>query len=322
VAGFLDYPSFFAALPTGQPLVWTLHDINPLTGGCHYGGLCDRFTSRCGACPQLGSGRERDLSRLFFKLKAKAYASLDDRRVVIVAPSTWVAREARRSALLGRFRVEHIPNGLDLGVFRPRDREAARTAFGIQASERVILVVSGSLQCRRKGLDLLLPAVEAIEAKAAIVLASVGSGAMPEIRGIRQLRLGYIESDYLLSLIYNIADVFVIPSREDNLPQTAAEATACGCPVVGFSIGGLPDIVAQGQTGFLAAPFDVRELRDGIEKAITMHDELTAACRPRAVRVFDVKAQASAYTRLYLELLDPEKSSVSAGPSRSGCGQD
>lgn len=303
VAGFVDYPSFFAALPPGKPLVWTLHDINPLTGGCHYAGPCEKFTSRCGACPQLSSKRERDASRRGFDVKAKAYARLDADRVVLVAPSTWIAGEARRSALLGRFRVECIPYGLDLDVFRPLDRDAARKAFGIQAHERIILFVSDYLHNRRKGLDLLLSAIGSIEAKADVVLASVGNGVTPEIGGIRSLHLGRVDSDRVLSMIYNIADVFVIPSREENLGQTAIEATACGCPVVGFAVGGVPDIIEEGRTGFLAAPFDIRQLRDAIEAAIASRGAFAAACRLRAERLFGLDALARAYQSLYLETL-------------------
>jgi glycosyltransferase involved in cell wall biosynthesis len=307
VAGFLDYSSFFAALPTSKPLVWTLHDLNPLTGGCHYAGSCEKFRNRCGACPQLRSTRERDSSRRVFDVKATAYARLDAERVVLIAPSTWIAGEARRSALLGRFRIEHIPNGLDLQVFQPRNRDAARKTFGIKAEERVMLFVSDDLHNSRKGLDLLLSAIESIEARANVVLVSVGIGAMPHIGGSRRLHFGRVDSDYLLSVIYSMADVFVITSREDNLPQTALEAIACGCPVVGFSVGGLPDIIEDGETGFLTPPFDIYQLRDAIEAAITRRSALSAACRLRAERLFDLDSQARAYRSLYMEIVKPRK---------------
>lgn len=304
VARFIDYPSFFAALPRSKALVWTLHDVNAFTGGCHYAGPCDKFLTRCGACPQLSSTRQHDISRRTYNRKARAFDYLDIDRVSFVAPSAWMAREARRSALLGRFRIEHIPYGLDLDVFRPRDRRAARTSLGIQAQERVVLFVSHFLDSHRKGLDLFLSAVSALKDKSNVVLMSVGNGYAPKVDGTRTIHLGPVYSDLILSLAYNAADVFVIPSREDNLPLTATEAAACGCPVVGFAIGGMPDIVEDGRTGFLAKPFDTAQLRDAIEAAIVRRDELSATCRTRAERLFGMETQAHAYTKLYLELLE------------------
>ena len=302
-AGFMDYPSFFAALPRDKPLVWTLHDVHPFTGGCHYAGPCERFAMRCGSCPQLESEQEWDDSRRTFNVKARAYAQLNADRTAIVAPSAWVAGEAQRSALLGRFRIERIPHGLDLDVFYPRDRDAARRSFGFQADQRAILFISDYLNNHRKGLDLLLSAIEGIEAKQDIVLLLVGSGVMPKINAIRSIHFGRIESDLFLSLLYNIADVFVIPSREEQFGQTAAEATACGCPVVGFGVGGVSDIVDEPRTGLLAAPFDIRQLREGIETVIVRRDAFSTACRARAERLFGLDIQARAYTKLYLSLL-------------------
>ena len=304
-ASFLDPSSFFAAVPKGKPLVWTLHDINPLTGGCHYAGPCERFTDHCGFCPQLGSTRERDISHKGFGVKSEAYRRLDHRGTAIVASCRSVAAQARRSALLGHLRIEQIPLGLDLSIFRPHDREACRKAMNIQQKDRVVLFICQTLKNRRKGLDLLLSAVEAIEPKSTLVLMSVGSGMLPQIDGIRSLNLGVIESDRLLSLIYNVADVFAIPSREENLALTALEATACGCPVVGFSIGGLPDIIEDGRTGYLAAPFEIRQLRDAIEAAIRGRDNLSPACRLRAETLFSLETHAKAYQCLYSEMLKP-----------------
>jgi glycosyltransferase involved in cell wall biosynthesis len=303
-AGFMDYPSFFGALPPDKPLVWTLHDIHPFTGGCHYAGPCEGFSKRCGSCPQLDSTREWDESRRTFNVKARAYAQLNADRAAVVAPSTWVADSARRSTLLGRFQVEHIPYGLELDVFCPRDRDAARKSFGFQAHERVILFVSDYLNNYRKGLDLLLSAIEGIGAKQDLVLLLVGGGVMPKVNTIRSVHFGRVESDLILSLAYNIADVFVIPSREEQFGQTAAEATACGCPVVGFAVGGVTDIVEETRTGFLVPPFNIRELRDGIETVMVRRDVFSAACRARAERLFGRETQALGYKKLYLNLLE------------------
>ena len=136
IATLVDYRRFFARLGPETPLVWTLHDMNPLTGGCHYALGCEGFTVQCGACVQLGSRVESDLSRRIFRRKARAL----ERRLLtatrIVAPSTWMAGEARRSALLGRFDIEIIPNGIDCNIFQPRSRALGREAFGLPRTNR------------------------------------------------------------------------------------------------------------------------------------------------------------------------------------------
>jgi glycosyltransferase involved in cell wall biosynthesis len=321
VAGFLDYPSFFGALPSGKPLVWTLHDNNPFTGGCHYAGPCEKFWTRCGACPQLDSKWEKDDSRRTLEIKREAYAHLDVDRVAIVAPSTWVAAKARRSGLLSRFRVEHIPHGLDLDIFRPHDRDAGRKSFGLQAGQRAILFVSDALNNHRKGLDLLVSAIEGMSVKQDVVLMLVGGGIAPKLDKVSTIHFGRIESDLVLSLIYSIADVCVVPSREEQFGQTAAEATACGCPVVGFAGTGVSDIVEDALTGYLAAPLDIYQLREGIEAAIARRDAFSRACRERAVRLFGLATQASAYVKLYSSLLDAaELLAVSSRNRSTDCG--
>ena len=321
VAGFLDWPSFFATVAPGKPLVWTLHDIAPFTGGCHYSGACEGFVRNCGACPQLSSTREDDISRDTFRIRSQADARLDPESMVIAAPSRWIAAEAARSAMFGKFRVQHIPNGLDLKVFRPSDR-AARAAFGISDHHRVLLFVCESLSNRRKGMDLLLAAIEGMERRDDLVLISVGHGPRPAIEGVRRLHLGRIESEELLSVAYGLADVFVIASREDNLPQTAVEAIACGCPVAGFAIGGIPDIVEHGHTGYLAKPFDIRELRECIEMTIERRSELSPVARLRAERLFGLETQARAYQQLYEEAASKCEDRHAVSPVRTGASSD
>jgi glycosyltransferase involved in cell wall biosynthesis len=316
IARFVDYKDFFETVPRSTPLVWTMHDINAFTGGCHYANGCESFVTHCGGCPQLHSERNRDTAWHTFALKADIYGKLDPDRVIVIGASAWMAREARRSALLGRFRVEHVPYGIDLDVFRPRGHDAVKAAFGIQPNERVILFVSDVVDLSRKGSDLFLSAVRGLKDKSNVVLISVGNGAMPKIDGIRSLHLGRIESDFILSLVYNVADVFVIPSREEGFGLTAVEASASGCPVVGFAVGGIPDIVEDGQTGFLVTPFEISQLRDAIERAIERRDEMSAACRARAERLFGMERQARAYSKLYRELTEANLASQAASIAR------
>ena len=317
VARFVDYKDFFESLPRSMPLVWTMHDINAFTGGCHYANGCEKFVTHCGACPQIHSQRSQDTAWHTFALKADLYANLDRKRVVLIAASSWMMREISRSALLGKYRIEHIPYGIDLKVFRPQGHHAIKSAFGIKAHERAILFVSDVINLRRKGSDLFLSAVRELTNKTDVVLISVGNGALPKIDGIRSLHLGRIESDFMLSLVYNVADVFVIPSREEGFGLTAVEAIACGCPVVGFAVGGIPDIVEDGQTGYLVKPFEIRELKDAMEKAIERRDEITTACRAHAERFFSMEQQARAYTKLYGQLLETHMALGAAETAKS-----
>ncbi len=176
-------------------------------------------------------------------------------------------------------------------------------ALGFIPSDRIILFVSSSLEASRKGADLMMDAVKSMQRKDDVVLVSAGYGSGLPINGIRQLHLGYIQSDDMLATTYSMADAFVIPSREDNLPQTAVEAAACGCPVVGFAVGGIADIVENGVTGYLATAFDTRELAECIEAAAKRRDELSAAARSRTERLFGIQAQSRLYEKLYDELI-------------------
>jgi glycosyltransferase involved in cell wall biosynthesis len=307
VAGFLDYRTFFARVPRDVPLVWTLHDMNPFTGGCHYTAGCERFVAACGACPALGSTDSKDLSAAIFRRKRAAYARLYPENVRIVAPSLWLSREASRSALLGKFELSIIPYGLDTEIFQPRGRAIAREVFGIPQDLRVVMFVAHSFQSHRKGMDLLLAVLAEQNVSRDIGVISVGmnelSAAVP---GGRCYALGELNSERLMSFAYSAADLFVLPAREDNLPNVVLEAMACGTPVVAFDVGGLPDLVRPDVTGLLVPPADVRELASAIA-GILSDDErrarISRECRRAAVEQYSLAIHAERYHRLYQELL-------------------
>src|SRR6267378_5686074 len=176
VVQFLDYSSFFASLPEGRQLVWTLHDMAPLAGGCHWTYGCERFTEQCGACPQLGSSSESDVTRAIWVRKRGSLERLHSRQMHVVTPSRWLASEAKRSSLLSRFPCSVIPYGLDTDVFAPRDRFAARSSLGIAPDAKVILFAADGINVRRKGLHLLLDALRGLQSKGQVVLLSIGPG--------------------------------------------------------------------------------------------------------------------------------------------------
>lgn len=303
---FVDYRSFFARVPTEIPVVRTLRDMSSFTGGCHYTGDCDKFTLRCGACPQLGSEEDDDLSRRIWERKHAAFTTVARTRLHLVATSTWMAREVRRSSLLRDFPVTIIPNALDTDVFAPRERDWARDLLGISRLARVVLFVAEPVSRRLKGFSHLARALEGLRSMPNLLLVSVGSGRPPAKSPVPHVHLGHIAHERLLSAVYSAADVFVIPSLQEAFGHTALEATACGTPVVGSAVGGILDTVRPGITGLLAAPGNVAELGNAISDVLgdsRAHAKLSENCRRVAVEEYSLPVHAERYARLYQALL-------------------
>ncbi len=306
ISGLLDYGRFFPAVTRKAPVVWRMADMHPFTGGCHYDHFCGRFTDRCGACPQLGSNNENDLSREIWNRKKTAFDRIRPERLHIAAPSRWVAGEARRSSLMSRFDVTVIPNGLDIERFAPRDRRAAREAWGIPQDANVILFGSVSIDSIRKGFSLLVEALKNLDEVRNPLLLSIGEG-KPELdMPIPSLHLGSINDDLKLSEIYSAADVYVIPSRQESFGQTVTESLACGTPVVGFAVGGIQDTVRPGVTGYLARREDTADLRDCIVRLLNdprKREEMSAQARRIVIEEYSLDAQAKGYLSLYERIL-------------------
>jgi len=307
VVAFLDYDAFFTHVPQSTPVVWTLHDMNAMTGGCHYDLGCGRYTTQCGSCPQLGSSDDQDLAFQVWQRKRTIFSHVAPRSLSIVTPSSWLAEEVKRSALLSKFCVDVIPNGIDVTEFAPRDRVAARDVLGIPQESKVVLFLADVLDNRRKGFDLLMQALPGCAKRVGdLLLMSVGRNAPPHNSSIPWLHLGFVADDRLLSLMYSAADLFVISSLQDNLPNTVLEALACGIPVVGFDVGGISDMVRPGITGLLALPFDVDSLRSAIVELLedgARRREMATNCRRIAVEEYSLELQAKRYSELYKSLL-------------------
>ena len=306
VANFVNYRPFFTVMPKRVPIVWTFHDMNPLTGGCHYDEECGKYTEGCGACPQLGSGDPKDLSFKMWKCKQKAFLSVPQSRLTVAAPSRWLAAKAKESPFYAQFRVETIPYGIDLEDFKPRNRLLARDLLGIPKNDRVVLFVSDWIQNPRKGLQLLLRCMEGLSDQNDIFFVSMGKGPPPSISGIKYSSLGHVEGDRFLSLVYSAADLFVIPSSQDNLPNTVIESLACGTPVIGFDIGGIPDMVRPGVTGQLAQKANGLTLKTAILDLIRDDDKLkkmSTNCQQIAQTEYSLETQAKKYIELYRQIL-------------------
>ena len=306
VAGFLDLGAFFDWLPDHMPLVWTLHDMGSFTGGCSQDMGCGKFTQQCGACPQLGSTCEGDLTRDVWRRKRKYYSALDVKRFHIVTPSRWLGEEVKRSPLLSRFPRSVIPYGLDLEVFKARDRRFSREVLGIPQEAKVILFVSNGLHTHLKGFRYLIGALEGMDSSSGIFLLCLGFGSPPVLERFPHAHITSMTEDRSMSMVYSAADVFVLPSLADNLPNTMLEALACGTPVVGFAAGGIPDGVRPGVTGLLAKTGDSAELCSAILEMLgndAKRAEMSANCRRIALAEYDLSVQTSRYLELYTDML-------------------
>lgn len=301
------------------PLVWRLSDVWPFTGGCHYPGQCMRFEEQCGACPQLAHSGERDRSCRLWQRKRQAWRNLD---VTVAAPSRWIADLAERSSLFGGRRTVVIPTGVDLERFRPADRAAARTRLGLPHDRSIILF--GALDPEgdaRKGYGELRVALESLAggdadaAPLAVVFGGRRDGAADR-QPLPTIQLGHMDDDGLLAAAYAAADVAVVPSLEDNLPNVALEAIACGTPVVGFDVCGMPEIVRHQWNGYLAGNIDGSELAEGIRWVLADADRLARLrlnARAMAEEHFDLAAQVRRYSDLYEELSAGRPSRTSHG---------
>lgn len=305
-ADLLNYGSFFSSLDAATPLVWTLHDMHPFTGGCHYSFGCDKFTAACGECMQLNGLRSaRDPSWRNLQIKRRA---LDGRELHVVADSHWLEGEARRSAVFAgarSFRTIHY--GLDTEAYAPRDKAQCRRTLGIPLDAFVVCFGSASLADPRKGLRELLAALRQLGDVPRLTALMFGAGTLRDPTGLPEVRsVGYLRSSREQAPVYSAADVFVIPSLAEAFGQTALEAMACGTPVVGFDTGGIPDMVRPHRTGLLAPVGDPAALAAAI-RWMALHPAERSAmgreARAMAVCEFTLQRQASRYRELYATLL-------------------
>ncbi|MFV9504778.1 MAG: glycosyltransferase [Oscillochloridaceae bacterium umkhey_bin13] len=306
-AGMLALSSLSAL---GRPVIWSLHDMWPLTGGCHYDQACGRFTQGCGACPQLGSHRRHDLSSLTYAQKAHHYRRTN---LTVVALSSWMADLARRSPLLAEARIVQIPNGLDLTCYRPRQRLAARDLLGLPPEQPVILFGAMlSQDARRKGVHLLAEALQRLraflppEVQPMLVTFGGHSASQEQTAGFPLHALGVLQDDLTLALLYAAADLFVAPSLQDNLPNTVMEAAACGIPCVAFRLGGLPDLVLHQQTGYLAELLDATDLAQGMVWLLTDPERRATVGRAARAHIeanFELGMVVQRYQSLYHEVV-------------------
>lgn len=289
-----------------KPIVWTLHDMWPFCGAEHYTNDDEDARWRLGYDKSNRSAAEGglDLDRLVWLRKLRTWK----RPMHIVAPSRWLAKCARESVLFKNWPVSVIPNALDTRTYQPLDRNSCRHALGLPLEQQIILFgAMGGGDDPRKGYDLLLAALSRLThlANRLNVLLVVFGQSEPENPPKLHFPvrwMGHVHDEATLALLYNSADVMVVPSRQENLPQTATEAQACGCPVVAFDCTGLLDTVVHRETGYLSRAFDIEDMADGLSwilADVNCRNALGSAARRRALKLWSPEVVVPQYLQIY-----------------------
>lgn len=308
--GFLSLGSIRKILRSGKPVVWTLHDMWPFTGICHYTGDCERFTSECHNCPVLfHDGSARDLSRRVFRRKQALYQNAG---ITFVACSDWLAQCARQSALLRGKRVLSIPNPINTKLYSPQPKPQAREQLSLPQDKILLLFAAFRVTNKIKGIDYLCEAINILvkehpELAPRLALVAVGkeSDALKTLLPIDVYSMGYVANEQKMITIYNACNLFLIPTMQDNLPNTVMESMACGMPCVAFHVGGIPQMIDHKLNGYIARYKDPRDFAQGIVWALEPHnlETLSHEARNKVAATFSETVVARKFTDLYNNLL-------------------
>jgi len=286
-----------------KPIVWTIRDMWPLTGGCHYSMDCENYKIGCGSCVQLHSNAKYDLSRFILSRKKKYLP----KTMKIVGISHWLSEKANESELFSEFDIRTISNNINTNEFFAVDKKIARAILGITTDKKVILTGSISASDFYKGFGKYLEAIKLLDVnKYFLCFFGKLDKKLIDNLGFEYKSFGHLNDNISLRLVYSCADVFVAPSLMEAFGKTLAESMACDTPVVCFDATGPKDIVDHKVNGYRAKPFDTKDLANGIEWVLNCenYDKLCLSAREKVVREFDSVVVAGKYIELYKELLN------------------
>ena len=304
--GLLSLRGLERVLQGGKPVVWTLHDMWPLTGICHHAGDCDGWLHGCGHCPLLrlrrGAG---DASARCFQRKRRVY---DAGRIHFVACSDWLADLARRAPLLQGHVVHSIPNAIDTDFYSPADRTAARRKLGLPEQGDLLLFVAYKATDKNKGVDYLRQAVrqlaatdETLQRTLQVVIVGREATTLRYSFAVKAHTREYVSDEATMRDFYRAATLLCMPTLQDNLPNTIVEAMSCGTPTVGFRVGGLPQLIEHGENGYLATYKDASDFAHGLAHCLepVVRQHMAEFGRERAVTMFSEPAVAATYMKVY-----------------------
>jgi len=293
IAYLIDYPTFFKNIET-KKIVWTLHDMNPFTGGCHHSRDCKNYQNDCKKCPQLKNTLFQNYSNNIWKIKYHSYQNL---RLKIITPSLWLKNCSEQSALFKNFEHYHLRNGIDTDKYKLIGKITARKKLNLNENAIIFLFIADWLERPAKGLSYLLNAINKIDSQNLQFILIGKSDNNYNSSLIKQLGFTTFEQ---LSLYYSAADALIIPSIEDNLPNTIVEAQLFGTPVIGFPVGGIPEMIEVNKTGLITSDVSENSLLSTIIDFIKQKDKFNSEyIKNRAIELYDLDKQAKKYIEIY-----------------------
>ncbi len=292
------------------PIVWTLHDMWAFTGGEHIDEGQKHYIDRCGNSKVLNSNKENDLSREGWRRKKKTYDRIG--KFWVISPSRWIQKEAQKSSLLKDKNHALLPNPIDTNLFKPIDKKQMRELWGLPQDKKMILFGAMSATSDpNKGYDLLKESLNFLSFRKDVEIVVFGSSEPKQKENINIpiTYVGRLHDNQSLVSLYGAVDVMIVPSKQENLVQTAIEAMACGIPVVAFNVTGQPDIIDHKLNGYLADPFDTADLKNGIEWVLDNenYQQLSKNAREKVINTFSEEVLIPEFVELYKQVINERK---------------
>ena len=306
--GMLSLSGIRKILRSGKPVVWTMHDIWPATAICHVTLGCRSFVTRCRNCRLLGDKNGDDLSTTVWQRKLRM---LEGENIYFVACSRWLESEAKASALLKGHKITSIPNPIDTHIYNRYSKEEARQRLGLPLDRKLILFASQRVTMPNKGMDYLVEACRLLsdltkcQTPCEVVILGGHAEEVVDLLHLKAHPLGYVNDEHRIVDVYNAADVFVLPSLSENLPNTIMEAMACGLPCVGFKVGGIPEEIDHKRNGYVAEYRNAKDLAKGIQWVLEESDyeALSRNAIQKVAHNYSQQSVALRYAEVYQQAL-------------------
>jgi len=308
--GFLSLEGIESLLDSNKKIVWTSHDMWPFTGGCYHPRGCENYAHGCGNCQYLKSPGPNDLSQRVYERKHKIWGNGE---IKFALPSHWLLARANFSGVISdrqNSRMKVIPNPIDIGYFRPAtdiEKGDAIEFFGLKNNVHTLMFSAANLANKAKGFAEFkgicnLLKTQGFEIQAIII----GDSREMELdMGIPMKHLGFVSDLSILRKAYWCSSIYVTTSHEENLPTTIMESLACGIPVAAFSVGGIPEMIVENETGYLAEKLDFTNLANSISNHLSLNKEtikkICENCEKFAVENYASDKIAREYLDFYLQ---------------------